>query len=298
MHDIMKRDKGRCYGIMLGNYEKRNFPDGEKVWLGRYKTLANVLHWHFEYEIIRIISGCAQIKIGGFSFNGRTGDCFFCAGEELHYIIGEPDSEIEIAILDEEPIKDITDPYTLLSPKLPDEIPIKEWFDRIKKERKQKGPFYREALENCARGLILDIFRNCPIKARDTNQRFYQNLIAKINKEFSFITFADAVQYSGYSPSHFSKFFKKLSGMSFSEYLNIIKVENAISLLRRGNRTMTAISQECGFSTVRNFNRVFKKITAYSPRLLPQDFVIDTGLRISIAESFDPTQSSSIAVPY
>lgn len=281
---------------MLGNYEKRCFPNGEKIWHGRYKSLANVLHWHFEHEIIRIIKGGALIRIGDFSFNAQEGDCFFCAGEELHYIIGEPGSEIEIAILDTDPVKDITDSYMPISPKLPVDILRQEWFDRIKKEQAQKGLFYRQALENCVRGLILDIFQNCPLQKRVTDQHRYQKLIAKINNEFSFITFEDAARYSGYSSSHFSKLFKQLSGMNFSEYLNIIKVENAILLLRLENKTITAISQECGFSTVRNFNRVFKKTTGYSPRLLPKNFVMDTGLHLSKSESFDPTESGSIMI--
>ena len=82
--------------------------------------------------------------------------------------------------------------------------------------------------------------------------------------------------------------------MSFSEYLNIVKIENAITLLRNHDSTMTALSRKCGFSTIRNFNRVFKKFTGYTPLALPDDFIMDTGLHISIADHFDPTDKGSI----
>ena len=72
---------------MLAIYERRNFSDGEKVWFGRYRNLANVLHWHFESEIIRVVTGTAKIKIGAYFFDAVKDDCFFCADEELHYII-------------------------------------------------------------------------------------------------------------------------------------------------------------------------------------------------------------------
>ena len=85
--------------------------------------------------------------------------------------------------------------------------------------------------------------------------------------------------------------------MTFSEYLNIIKVENAILLMRKDDHaTMTSISLKCGFSTVRNYNRVFKEVTGYSPRALPKDFTMDTDLRISQNLDFDPTQKSSILI--
>lgn len=278
---------------MLGIYEKRRFSDGEKVWLGRYRNLTNVLHWHFESEIIRVVKGSAKIKIGKFLFEAEKGDCFFCASEELHYIISTKAAEVDIAIFDQKLCPEITEKYRLLSPKLPPEIPIKESFSGIKKELTEKGPFYRDIINNITENLIIDIFRKCKYEINERNTSFHKALITKINEEYSFITFEDAVRYSGYSASHFSKMFKAFTGMTFSEYLNVIRIENAIILLRE-NITMTSISQKCGFSTIRNFNRVFKKITGCSPLSLPSDFTIDTGLRISGAEFFDPTDEASI----
>lgn len=278
----------------MGIYERRQFSDGEKIWLGRYKNLTNVLHWHFECEIIRIIEGKAKIKIGDSCFEAIAEDCFFCRGEELHHIICESDAKVDIAIFDENLVAEITDKYALVSPKIPNDIPVKESLDYIKIELSQKGPFYRETLENRIRGLVIDIFRNCQIVKCKEKASVHKALITKINAEFSFISFEDAVRYSGYSASHFSKRFKKLTGMSFTEYLNIIKVENAIMLLRNNNATMASISRKCGFSSIRNFNRVFKKVTGYSPLSLPNDYIIERDLHISRTDYFNPTDNISI----
>jgi len=281
---------------MLAIYERRQFSAGEKIWFGRYKNLTNVLHWHFESEIIRVVTGKAKIKIGDLCFDAVQDDCFFCPDEELHYIISEPNSQVDIAILSKDIATDITDKYVLTSPKLPGDIPVKQILNQIEATLSRKGPFYRESLENDARGLIIDIFSHCQIEERKEKASVRKTLITKINRDFSFITFEEAVRYSGYSASHFSKTFKKLTGMSFSEYLNVIKVENAIMMLRNKNASITSISRNCGFATIRNFNRVFKKITGYSPMSLPRDFIMDTGLRISTAEHFDPTDKASILI--
>ena len=278
---------------MLAIYERRQFSAGEKIWFGRYKNLTNVLHWHFESEIIRVVTGKAKIKIGDFRFDAVKDDCFFCPDEELHYIISEPNSQVDIAILSKDIATDITDKYVLTSPKLPGDIPIKQFFNQIEATLSQKGLFYRESLENDVRSLIIDIFRHCSITERKEKASLHKALITKINADFAFITFEEAVRYSGYSASHFSKIFKKLTGMRFSEYINIIKVENAIMLLRNKNATITSISRKCGFTTIRNFNRVFKSITGYTPGSLPACFSTTASLGIR-EQGFDPTDHSSI----
>jgi xylan 1,4-beta-xylosidase len=282
---------------MLATYERRNFAEGEKVWLGQYRNLNNVLHWHLECEIIRVVKGQAQIKIGDRCFDARENACFFCSAEELHYIVSAPDALVEVIIFDRSIAQDITDRYALRSPKLPEGLMPACFFEDINKILLRKEIFYREMIENKARGLIIDIFSSCSVVKQNVQSQFYKNLILKINEEFSFITFEDAVRYSGYSPSHFSRMFKKLSGMRFSDYLNVVKVENAILMIQKfPDASMTSVSLNCGFSSVRNFNRVFKLITGYSPKMLPKDFAIDTGLRISRKIDFDPTLNNSILI--
>lgn len=282
---------------MLGNYEKRRFADGEKVWLGRYESLTNVLHWHCECELIRITAGHAQVRIGSHGFDASAGDIFFCAGEELHYIIGTPDSKIDVMIFQRSITKDLTDRWSLVSPKLPDSLPVLPYLKKIQQTLVCKGSFYREALDSFARSLVVEVFRSCEITEKNSRSSPYNDLISKINDEFPFITFADAVRCCGYSPSHFSKVFKALSGMTFSDYLNIIRVEHAIDRMRADpGATIASISSACGFSTIRNFNRVFRELTGFSPRQLPKDYRLDTNLHISGSNSFDPTQKSSVLV--
>lgn len=278
---------------MLGNFEKRRFEDGKKVWVGCYKNLVNVLHWHFENEIIMIKKGSAKIKIGDMLFEANSGESFFCVGEKLHYIMSDVGSEIDIMIFDEDVCGDITDLYSLTSPKISSDFDTKGLFSEIRLLEDKKEAFFREAIENRARGFVIDLFSRSLHEQRDNKSRFYKNLISKINEEFAFITFNDAVRYSGYSPSHFSKLFKSLSGMSFTEYLNIIKVENAMAMLKSAdNPTATSVSLKCGFSTVRNFNKVFKEVTGFSPKSLPKEFRVEYSAKDG--DFFDPTDKASI----
>lgn len=279
---------------MLGIYEKRYFKSEEKVWIGRYRNLTNVLHWHFECELIRVVEGTAQIKIGENLFAAVADDCFFCGPEELHYIMGTPGSRIDVMIFEESLAREITQNYGLMSPKLTDSNRVKAGFGTIDRLLAEKPAFYRQAVANCAEGILIDIFNSHDTEKKAPRERTYQHMIDRINEDFAYMTFQEAVRHSGYSPSHFSKMFKAYSGMNFSDYLNIIKVEHAVSLIQSGEKlSMTEISSQCGFSTVRNFNRVFRQYTGYSPSTLPERFVMNSGIHFSKVGQFDPTDKNA-----
>jgi transcriptional regulator GlxA family with amidase domain len=82
--------------------------------------------------------------------------------------------------------------------------------------------------------------------------------------------------------------------MTFTKYLNSLRVIEAIKRLSEKKKSVTEISIECGFGTIRNFNRVFKEITGYSPKSLPSKFSISVAIKDSANMDFDPTLSTTI----
>ncbi len=67
------------------------------------------------------------------------------------------------------------------------------------------------------------------------------------------------------SPGYFSNLFRSEVGMSFSDYLIQVRVENAKSLLRRFDLSVDAISRKCGFNSLAHFSRTFKDRCGLSP---------------------------------
>lgn len=79
------------------------------------------------------------------------------------------------------------------------------------------------------------------------------------------IELADAARACGYSKFYFAHFFKEATQISFYSYLSTYRLERAISLIHTGNKTLTEIAHECGFGSVRSFNRTFRKYYSTSP---------------------------------
>jgi AraC-like DNA-binding protein len=68
------------------------------------------------------------------------------------------------------------------------------------------------------------------------------------------------------SPFAFSRFFKKNSGAGFVEYLNRVRTNKACYLLRETDYQVHDIAVECGFGSISNFNKQFRKTEGISPR--------------------------------
>jgi AraC-like DNA-binding protein len=74
------------------------------------------------------------------------------------------------------------------------------------------------------------------------------------------------------TPFTFSRFFKKNSGAGFVEYLNRVRTNKACYLLRETEYHVRDIASECGFGSISNFNKQFRKAEGYSPRQYRSQF--------------------------
>ena len=68
-----------------------------------------------------------------------------------------------------------------------------------------------------------------------------------------------------YNEKYLGRLFKKRMNMSFSEYVNMRRVERGRELLLDGDDTVINISCKIGFNNVTYFNRVFKKYYGVTP---------------------------------
>ena len=86
------------------------------------------------------------------------------------------------------------------------------------------------------------------------------------------LTQTDVAAIVHMSPSAFSRWFRKLTGWNFIQYVHELRVGRACRLLVETDRPITDICFEAGFSNLSNFNRIFLKVKAHSPRLYRQRF--------------------------
>lgn len=75
----------------------------------------------------------------------------------------------------------------------------------------------------------------------------------------------EVARAAGLSPSHFSHLMRGRVGVSFSQLLLRIRLDNARRMLARDNRTVMEVATACGFGEQSYFTRVFKKHFSETP---------------------------------
>lgn len=68
------------------------------------------------------------------------------------------------------------------------------------------------------------------------------------------------------TPEAFCRYFKQHTRKTYTQYLNEIRISNACKLLLQNTGNIAFVSDATGFQNLSHFNRVFKKLTGFTPR--------------------------------
>lgn len=77
---------------------------------------------------------------------------------------------------------------------------------------------------------------------------------------------AEMAQAAGLTPAAFSRFFKRMVGRSYVDYINAWRVSLACRQLVQTDEPITQIAFGCGFDNLSNFNRRFRQYKKMTPR--------------------------------
>ena len=80
------------------------------------------------------------------------------------------------------------------------------------------------------------------------------------------LSLKEVSEYSGYNEKYFCTLFKKRFEVSYSDYLNQLRVGAAKDLLEKSDMRMYEIADAVGYNNVEHFMRVFKKVTGTTPK--------------------------------
>ncbi len=79
------------------------------------------------------------------------------------------------------------------------------------------------------------------------------------------LSLTQVAEQAGMSVSSFSRCFKKQTGMTFVDYVNSLRISNAIRLLKEARLSLLNVALSSGFSNQSHFNRVFRKHAGMTP---------------------------------
>lgn len=267
---------------MLVKQEVKEYDGSAKVSVNKSLGLHCGAHWHDDCELILIESGCARFDVGEESFRAESGDAFFIGSALPHgvrFTDGNGCTATTISF-DSALVRDLFKDRRLISARLHETYDLAAAAKELQHELQAKNPYYEFAVASRIWRIMIAVLRSeptCEAAKEKAEEITFNGLLAEIDKKFEYFTFEDAADYMGLNPTYFSSLFHKSMGMTFSQYLNCVRVEKAVEQLKKPGVRITDVAMNCGFNTIRNFNRVFRLVTGCTPKQMPKDFVYESG---------------------
>jgi AraC-like DNA-binding protein len=231
------------------------------------------VHWHDYIELELTVDGSGSQNLNGQKTALKRGSLCLMRLADFHELIPQPELRlmnlsVDESILSGELLKQLTLGNSLMFQLGEGETQTMEsLLTLIMKENAGQNPDtdYLKHLLSC---ILLRILRlvpkeeglapmeETPIHAA----RLYLHMHFRENPSLSRLA-----QIAHYNTSHFSATFHKETGMTYTQYLNMLKTDYAKKLLLSTKLKITEICSECGFASHSNFLRLFRQETGMSP---------------------------------
>lgn len=220
------------------------------------------------YGLIMVFSGKMTALYKGKKYCLEKGDIFIPRKNDSYVITADEDSEYIV-------ISYQATPTEVIDELLPEECKftpyhLMRYLDAF---RGASDIFFAGGI--CSEGLIQALVQE--ILCNIIRENYPKALLGANNpaaaakyfiEEFSSkqITAVDIAKAAGCSQSYLRALFGRAYGVSPIEYLNIVRIERAKEMLKTDLYKIGEVAENCGFSNVHYFSRVFKEHTGISPK--------------------------------
>lgn len=283
---------------MLAQYEHRTYEEGARMWICAYEQLRNAPHWHLEPEIVGLQEGSVTAYIDGVRYDMTPGDVLYCRPDSVHELKTHGDCRLIVLQYD----RDVFSVFSLQNPCFRDSYRVLPQMNQIHAEFTSGQSLCAEKALCLVKCLLIDIIRHeeqtVLDQRRSRSLKRLDQLVLMMEADQEAADFAQAAQFMNMSEAYFSRFFKKMVGVTFSHYVNVLRIERALDVLARNPHiTMSEVMRQCGFYSLRSFNRVFKELTGYTPTQLPEGFTLHRRSLVKDKPLFDPTLEAVLLPP-
>lgn len=231
------------------------------------------LHWHNYIELELITGGSGWQKLNGIYQQLKRGSLCLLRLTDFHELTPEPQLEIlnlSVAegFLSGELLERLTQGNAIMLDLDENQTRTMEQLLLLcAEENTQKIPdsVYLQHLLSC---ILLRIFKLEPEQHNHipNTQHPFQSALLYLHMHFpESPKLADLARIAHYNASHYSTVFHRELGITYSQYLNNLKIEYAKELLVSTNLKITEVSQKCGFRSHANFLRLLQADTGLSP---------------------------------
>lgn len=238
-------------------------------------------HWHEHLELHYIVEGEAVFQLNQTQYEVVPGDCVVINSNELHtaHTTALPYLAHVVIFNMADLSAELAEKNYIFHQFIRGDDTIRSIMARILLERQQENTGYKQLCRGLALELLVHLCRNHVAQSlpkRDSRRR--QKDLDRLNTVLSYIeshvsepiTNAQLAQIACLSEDRFSHVFRDGVGKPPLQYINDMRLQKALSLLRSSGHTVTEIAEMVGFRDYNHFGRLFRKRYGYTPYEIKQ----------------------------
>lgn len=252
------------------------------------------LHRHKEIQVTWIISGDGTLIVGNTMHNFQSGDMFVIGANQPHLFKSEP------SFFDPSNRKKIHSLNLFFSPTgfisqllaFPEMLSIKKFLESSNFGLQASGRNAAKLAEhflkisNATTGFtlsyfieLLQVMANFKHWQYLSAQSFASNITdsdgLRMNEIYRYtmdhytesIMLEQVASVACLTPQSFCRYFKKHTGKTYVNFLNEVRINEACKrLVENTCGSIANVAYKCGFNSVVSFNRLFKNVTAKTPK--------------------------------
>lgn len=238
-------------------------------------------HIHSEYEIIYVEKGSINLGVDNELFRLKENEVFVIRPYLEHYIVPDSESIRHVFQCDETLFRNnfMND----FSKKMTDLSPVSHYWDKkvadqivsslksIRDEYNSKSVSYEiQILSDLYKIFVLLTRYECEgnIKHKESKKmKTLKEVFQYVGEHYKEKIYIEEIaDFLGYSTEYFSRFFKKNTGLNFTDFLLDYRLTSAKWELLTTDYSINQIIYNNGFSNTATFYRNFKELTGYSPK--------------------------------
>ena len=214
-------------------------------------------HMHHCFEFLSVLDGEMCVEVDDLQYTLGVGDALLIFPNQIHSMHTPTESRHILCLFSPKLVNAYTEKTSAQIPVDNLFRPDKFYIDKLAGFTEKRGIFETKGLLYSLCGCFDEhaVLRESVVGSNILLYDIFKFIEHNFNSE---CTLAALARSTGYDYSYLSRYFRQTVGISYSEYVIQYKISRACYLLQNSEATILDISSDCGFNSLRSFNRNFR----------------------------------------
>ena len=230
-------------------------------------------HWHDYFEFELVMEGEGEQIYNGVSYTMQRGMASLMSYYDFHALRGITDMKLlklqfNEQMLPKELMERVSFSRNRFCFPLSEEetAEVSRLIEQIIREDRDRSQLYELVVQNAIATLVVILLRKTALLPLPATPSLLQQTAAYAHGHFrESISLSQIAEELSVTPNYLGKRFTQWMGISFSEYLNTVRLRHACHLLTGTELSVKEIAFSSGYNSIEHFEYSFKKRLTCSP---------------------------------